>query len=73
MKDKSLIISKLMGGGRTALLIVTISLSAMLCACSEDEPPQPTAKPAEPQEWTDTLIQYQSPLTTHCSTTAMPS
>lgn len=47
MNDKSLIISKLIGG-RTALLIVTISLSAMLCACSEDEPPQPTAKPAEP-------------------------
>lgn len=58
MKDNSLIISKLTGGGRTALLILTTLVWLTLCACSEDEPRQTTVQPLAPQEWTDTLIHY---------------
>ena len=57
-RDNALIISKLMGGGRTALLMLTLLALPTFCACSADEPQQTTVQPSEPEEWTDTLIQY---------------
>lgn len=57
-RDNALIISKLMGGGRAALLMLTLLVLPTFCACSVDEPQQTTVQPSEPEEWTDTLILY---------------
>ena len=55
MADKSVIISKLMGGGRTALLMLTISALPTFSACSVDEPGTSTPDCLAALARTDTL------------------
>ncbi len=70
-RDKSLIISQLIGGGSPTLWTTTIALLLTCSACSEPQSAEPSAPQPQTEvtladtAWQETLIHYQKNSSTH--------